>query len=222
MNRSISDKPVGSDHSRENFISEVIGAAAILDPLCESQLFEAMLKIDRRNFLAANCSQRAEQDIDLPIGQDRFSPSPSFVARTLGLAQIEKGDRVLELGAGSGYASAIISSLGAQLFSQEPAPLIAQTCRKRLDQHGYSGVVVKAGDGAKGWSEYAPFNVIISWIPFPKLPEALLTQLSIHGGRLVGSWGSDQIFLHCVTKNRSERKVFRFEKVDLPLYTRSQ
>jgi len=206
------------NHRRERFIASVVQSAGILDSYTERELFKAMCQVDRSDFLTASYQARSEEDVELPIGQGRIAPAPSFVARALGLAGIEKGRRVLEIGAGQGYASALMSTLGAQLFAIEQVPLLAQTCRKRLDRLGYSGVMVRSGDSNKGWTDYAPFDVIISWIPFGELPEGIAAQLSIKGGKLIGCWGSPDPFLHCMTRNRSERSLFRFERVDLPVY----
>ena len=179
-----SENSVPSDFARD-----IVGKAGIADPVMEEKLLGAFTTVERSKFIIAGYLDRVNEDIRIPIGFSQSSLKPSTLARMIGLLGIEKGMRVLEVGAGSGYGSALMLSCGAEVFCIEQAGLLAQQTRKKLDAMGFAKILFKAGDGLKGWPELAPFDAIIVTFPASEPSRELLSQLKKDTGRLVGVFG---------------------------------
>ncbi len=173
------------------FASEVVGRAGIVDEVTEERLLRAFTQIDRKKFIISGYENRVHEDVSFPIGFSQNSLRPSLLARLIGLIGIEKGMRVLEVGSGSGYGSALMLSCEAQVFCIEQAGLFAQQTRKKLDGMGHAKILIKAGDGLKGWPELAPFDAIVVTFPAREPGQDLLKQLKASGGKLVGVFGEE-------------------------------
>ena len=151
--------------------------------LRDARVLDAMSTVPREEFLEPGLDARAYEDTPLPIPDGQTISQPFVVALMAEAARIAPGSRVLEVGAGSGYAAAVLSLLGGQVFAIERHPGLARAARERLGRLGFA-VEVRDGDGTLGWPEAAPFDAILVAAAGPGAPEALRRQLA-PGGRLV-------------------------------------
>ena len=149
----------------------------------DKKVIEAFLIVPREKFVSENLKEFAYDDTPLPIGEGQTISQPYIVALMTELLQLKGGEKVLEIGTGSGYQSAILSEIGCDVYSVERIPSLATRAGKILQQLGYI-VKIKIGDGTLGWEEYAPYDGIIVTAAGPKTPQSLLTQLK-EGGRIV-------------------------------------
>jgi protein-L-isoaspartate(D-aspartate) O-methyltransferase len=150
----------------------------------DERVLQAMREVPREAFVEPDCRARAYEDTPLPIGEGQTISQPFVVALMLEAAGIHPNDRLLEVGAGSGYAAAVASRLAARVHALERHARLGEGARERLAQLGYDNVTVVVADGTKGWPAAAPFDVIIVSAGAPDVPQALETQLA-PGGRLV-------------------------------------
>ncbi|MEJ2307278.1 MAG: protein-L-isoaspartate(D-aspartate) O-methyltransferase [candidate division WOR-3 bacterium] len=170
--------------------------------MSDSAVINAIIEVKRHLFVPEKLRNSAYEDHPLPIGQKQTISQPYIVALMTELLKTNKTDRVLEVGTGSGYQAAVLSLLADSVFSIEIIPELAASAKKRLDSLGYKNVVVKEGDGYKGWKENAPFDGIIVTCAPDEVPPLLLEQLSI-GGRMVIPVGSYYQELLLITKDSS-------------------
>lgn len=154
------------------------------------RVLEAMRKVPRERFVPSEVREFAFDDSPLPIEEGQTISQPYIVALMVEALALEEGDRVLEIGAGSGYAAAVISRVAKEVYAVERYPLLAELARQRAGDLGYDNVHVHCGDGTLGWSEHAPFDAIIVAAGGPEVPQSLMEQLEI-GGRLVIPVGDD-------------------------------
>ena len=148
------------------------------------QVLEAFRKVPRHEFIPRALREKAYRDAPLPIGQNQTISQPYMVAVMTELAEVEPGDRVLEIGTGSGYQTAIIAELGAEVYSIERVVELAQQAEEVLRRLEYTTVYTRVCNGTMGWEEEAPFDVIIVTAGAPEIPPPLLEQLD-EEGRLV-------------------------------------
>jgi len=152
-------------------------------------VLNAMRVVPREAFVPEELREFAYDDAPLPIAADQTISQPFIVAQMIEAARIIPGDRVLEIGAGSGYAAAVISRIAAEVFTVERHGQLARSAGDRLADLGYDNVSVVEADGTLGWAEHAPYDAIIVSAGGPAVPKALLEQLAV-GGRLVIPVGS--------------------------------
>jgi protein-L-isoaspartate(D-aspartate) O-methyltransferase len=177
----------GFPAQRQRMVERQVETRGIRD----QRVLRAMRAVPREEFLAAGMREFAYEDSPLPIEAGQTISQPYIVALMLEAAALRPGDRVLEIGAGSGYAAAVMSRLAADVFTIERHPELAALARARLQRLGIGNVVVRAGDGSGGWPEEAPFDAILAAAGAPAVPDALRRQLTI-GGRLVMPVGATQ------------------------------
>ncbi|MBP1648839.1 MAG: pcm [Bacteroidetes bacterium] len=151
--------------------------------ITDARLLRAMGKVERHLFVPEPFTSRAYEDSALPIGKGQTISQPYTVAFMTQALGIKEGDRVLEIGTGSGYQAAILAELGARVFTIERNLDLLAGARKLLDRLGYR-VVSKGGDGTVGWTDFAPFSGILVTAGAPQVPQPLLHQMD-EGGRLV-------------------------------------
>lgn len=168
----------------------------------DERVLSVMEKIPRHLFVPEHIRHLAYEDTPLPIGHGQTISQPYIVAlmtEALGLTGQEK---VLEIGTGSGYQTAILAELAGEVFSIERVPELAEVARRRLAELGYRNIYVRVGDGTLGWPEEAPFDRLIVTGGLPRVPDPLWDQLA-EGGRLVAPIGGryDQ-YLWVYTKER--------------------
>jgi len=149
-----------------------------------------MRSVPRHEFVPAEHLDEAYADCPINIGYGATISQPYIVAAMSELLELSKAHRVLEIGTGSGYQSAILAELAGEVFSIEVVPQLAQSAAKTLERLGYTNVHVRAGDGYGGWPEQAPFDRIILTAAPVEIPSALVDQL-LRGGRLVAPIGRE-------------------------------
>lgn len=152
--------------------------------ITESRVLDAMLRVPRHEFVPANLRAQAYEDHPLPIGEGQTISQPYIVASMLESLQLTGQDTVLEIGTGSGYATALLAVLTAQVFSIERHVSLASNARSVLSALGYGNAHVFAGDGSRGLPEHAPFDAILVSAAALEVPTALLAQLR-EGGRII-------------------------------------
>ena len=145
---------------------------------------QAMRSVPREAFVPPALRDRAYQDSPLPIGAGQTISQPYIVAVMSHLAGVETGDRVYELGTGSGYQAAVLGAMGVEVYSVEIVPELAERAAATLARLGYDTVHARAGDGYLGWPEAAPFDAVVVTAAHPEIPDPLVEQLKV-GGRLV-------------------------------------
>ncbi|MDX1617853.1 MAG: protein-L-isoaspartate(D-aspartate) O-methyltransferase [Balneolaceae bacterium] len=155
----------------------------------DERVLEAFGLVQRHKFVDTALENKAYRDTALPIGKGQTISQPYTVARQTELLEVKPGERVLEIGTGSGYQAAILCELGAEVYSIERHKELYERARAILRNLGYS-VQLKLGDGTLGWSAYAPYDGIVVTAGAPVVPEELKNQLQVNG-RLVIPVGSD-------------------------------
>ena len=156
----------------------------------DRRVLEAMRTVPREAFVPESLAEFAYDDSPLPIAEEQTISQPYVVALMAEALEIGPGDKVLEIGAGSGYAAAVLSRLGRKVYAVERHELLAREAEERLARLGYSNVRILHGDGTLGWPEHAPYDAIVVAAGGPEVPPALLDQLA-EGGRLVIPIGPD-------------------------------
>jgi protein-L-isoaspartate(D-aspartate) O-methyltransferase len=154
----------------------------------EVRVLDAMSKVPRHEFIPETLRQEAYEDHPLPIGEGQTISQPYIVAAMLEHLALQASDRVLEVGTGSGYVTALLSLLCAEVYSVERHAQLAALAESTLHRLGYRGMKIRVGDGSQGWPEYAPFDAILVSAATPEMPPALFAQLR-EGGRLVAPVG---------------------------------
>jgi len=174
-------------------VEEQLAARDIRD----SRVLEAMGRVPRHLFVPPRLGPQAYADYPLPIGEGQTISQPYIVALMTQCLELEGGERVLEVGTGSGYQAAVLAELGARVYSIEINPALAAGAARTLERLGCDRVEVKAGDGFFGWPEAAPFDAVIVTAAPEKLPPRLFEQLK-EGGRLIIPLGREN-FLQVLT-----------------------
>jgi protein-L-isoaspartate(D-aspartate) O-methyltransferase len=166
--------------ARNAMVEAQIARRGIDDPA----VLTAMRTVPREAFIAPGFEKFAYEDCALPIAEGQTISQPFIVGAMLAGAELDGGDKVLEVGAGSGYAAAVASRIAARVFAIERLAALTEAARERLSALGFGNVELKTGDGSPGWPDQAPFDAIIVSAGAPRIPEALKAQLGL-GGRLV-------------------------------------
>jgi protein-L-isoaspartate(D-aspartate) O-methyltransferase len=177
------------------------------------RVLAAMEKVPREAFLPDALREFAYEDTPLPIEEGQTISQPYIVARMAEAAHISPADRVLEIGAGSGYAAAVLGELASQVFTIERHAALADLARARLKQLGYHNVEVRTGDGTLGWPERGPFDAIIATAGGPRIPETLRAQLAV-AGRLVMPIGKTRSSQTLVRLTRTGPETWHQEELE--------
>jgi protein-L-isoaspartate(D-aspartate) O-methyltransferase len=176
----------------------------------DQRVLDAMARVPRHEFVPAQLIDMAYQNRPLPIGHGQTISQPYIVAIMTDLMDLEPGQRVLEIGTGSGYQAAVLAEVSARVWSIEIIPALGEQAKTRLQRLGYDQVEVRLGDGYYGWPENAPFDAIIVTAAASHIPPPLLQQLK-PGARMiipVGSRFSTQQLL-LVTRNENDEFTTR-------------
>jgi protein-L-isoaspartate(D-aspartate) O-methyltransferase len=194
---------------RERMVRKQLAERGIRDV----RVLDAMRKVPRHEFVPETFRQEAYEDHPLPIGEGQTISQPYIVAAMLEHLALQAGDqaaeRVLEVGTGSGYVTALLSLLCADVYSVERHAQLAAMAESTLHRLGYRNVMIRVGDGSQGWPEYAPFDAILVSAATPEMPPALFAQLR-EGGRMVvpvGPPSSQELQLICKVGGQPEVKV---------------
>lgn len=176
---------------RRQMVDVQIAGRGIRDP----RVLKAMRAVPRERFVGEGMEEFAYEDAALPIEEQQTISQPYIVAAMIEAAEIVAGDRVLEVGAGSGYAAAVLGQIAAEVFAIERHEPLARIARKRMAMLGYDNVDIRVGDGTLGLPEEAPFDAILVAAGGPVVPVSLKEQLAIGGHLLmpVGDPGNQQL-----------------------------
>jgi protein-L-isoaspartate(D-aspartate) O-methyltransferase len=166
--------------AREQMVARQVAARGIAD----QRVLAAMRAVPRHLFVAPGTEDEAYEDRPVPIGHGQTISQPYIVAFMTDLARVRPGDRVLEIGTGSGYQAAVLSRLADSVYTIEIVAPLAERAKKVLDALGCNNVTTRIGDGYAGWPEAAPFDAIVVTAAPDHVPPALVAQIK-NGGRLV-------------------------------------
>jgi protein-L-isoaspartate(D-aspartate) O-methyltransferase len=165
---------------RELMVREQIAGRGIVT----AALLDALRTVPREQFVARDLADQAYDDRPLPIAAGQTISQPYIVALMIDAARIVPGDRVLEVGAGSGYAAAVIAQIAREVIAIERQPQLAFLASERMERLGYANVTIVEGDGTQGWPHGAPYDAILAAAAGSHVPRILVDQLA-PGGRLV-------------------------------------
>lgn len=188
------------DDLRERMVQEQLRARGIAD----ERVLGAFLRVPRHEFVPPDLQSQAYADRPLPIGNGQTISQPYIVALMLTCLRLQGHERVLEIGAGSGYQTALLSELGLEIFSIERLPDLMCDVSERLARLGFENVQVSTGNGTLGWPEHAPFDAIIVSAAAPQVPAPLVKQLG-DGGRMVLPVGPQDGQMLVAIEKRGER-----------------
>ena len=184
--------------ARETMVKTQIEPRGVKDKL----VLDAMRKVARHRFVPASLKDRAYSDGPLPIGEGQTISQPYIVALMTELLGLKDGDKVLEIGTGSGYQAAILGEIVEEVYTIEIICSLAETAKKRLKEMGYENITVRCGDGYQGWKEHAPFDGVIVTAAPDHIPQPLVDQLKV-GAKLVIPVGDVFQELMVITKTET-------------------
>jgi protein-L-isoaspartate(D-aspartate) O-methyltransferase len=175
----------------------------------DERVLAAFARVPRHEFIAPELWREAYEDRPIQIGEGQTISQPYMHAAMLEAARIQPTDVVLEVGTGSGYQTALLAELAAEVFSIEIFPTLAERAQHTLARLNYTQIVIRVGDGSLGWPDAAPFDVIIVSAASPSVPPALLEQLRIEGRMVipVGDEREQQVWLLQKTLQGTTRRV---------------
>jgi len=173
-------RPVSGSSLDARMVAEQVEARGVDD----ERVLEALRRVPRAAFVPPEVRWRAHDDESLPIGHGQTISQPYVVALMTSLLDVGAGQKVLEIGTGSGYQAAVLSLLAQQIYTVEIVPELATAARLRLTRQGLRNIHVKQGDGNFGWKAYGPYDRIIVTAAAAKIPEELVEQL-VEGGVLI-------------------------------------
>ena len=203
------------EQARSNMVEQQIRTWEVLD----QDVLDLLYAVPREEFVPPQHKALAFSDLQLPLGDNQRMWEPKLEARVLQELDVHKTDRVLEVGTGSGYLTALLAHRAAQVVSVEINPRLAEFGRRNLERHGADNVLLETGDAARGWPQHAPYQVIVLGASTPLLPRAFLEQLDV-GGRLFAVVGEPPVMsarLVTCTAPGAYNTVGLFETVLAPL-----
>jgi protein-L-isoaspartate(D-aspartate) O-methyltransferase len=176
----------------------------------DERVLQAMRCVPRHEFVAPDLRHLAYRDCPLPIGDDQTISQPFIVALMTQMLELKGSEIVLEIGTGSGYQTAVLCELAAQVYSLECQPRLADRAATVLGQLGYHNVELHVGDGSQGLPDMSPFDAILVTAGAPAVPGPLRSQLNANGGRMVLPVGdNDNQYLEIVTRYGSRWQLQR-------------
>ena len=197
------------EQARFNMIEQQIRPWDVLDPAVLSLL----TVVKREDFVPAAYRSLAFVDTEVPLPAGQCMLAPRVEARMLQEINVHKHERVLEVGAGSGYMAALLAHRAQRVTTLETRPVLAAMARANLQRAGIANADVREADGSKGWSAEAPFDVILLSGSVPNVPQALLDQLKV-GGRLAAIEGQEPVMRAVLFTKVAERQHRRVELFD--------
>ena len=165
---------------RDEMVKRQIESRGITDP----KVLEAMRSVPRHLFVSEALMDQAYGDFPLPIGEQQTISQPYIVAEMTQALQLGKDDRVLEIGTGSGYQTAILAEIAFRVYTIERINILFSRVRRLFDRLHYHNIITKYSDGTTGWKDESPFDAIIITAGAPNIPETLVNQLA-SGGRMI-------------------------------------
>lgn len=172
--------PPRPEAARERMVRDQIAQRGVSD----ARVLAAMRRVPRHEFVPEAEREHAYEDRPLPIGFRQTISQPYVVAAMSAAIELGGGEKVLEIGTGSGYQAAVLAELAAEVYTIELVPELAERAGRDLARLGYTNVHVRSGDGYRGWPEQAPFDAVVVTAAPDHVPPALIEQLAV-GGRMV-------------------------------------
>ncbi|KAF0241214.1 MAG: protein-L-isoaspartate(D-aspartate) [Planctomycetota bacterium] len=182
---------------------EMVGTQLVSRGIRGERILEAFLRVPRHLFVREEDVDRAHSDHPLSLGYDQTISQPYIVALTLERLDPQPGDKVLEIGTGSGYQTALLAGLCREIFTIERLAPLAKSARARLEALGHSNIQFKVDDGTLGWPDQAPFDRIVVSAASPEIPPALTSQLAVGGKLVIPVGGPGRQDLMVVTRTES-------------------
>lgn len=206
------------EQARSNMVEQQIRTWEVLD----QDVLDLLYTVPREEFVPPSCRNLAFTDMELPVGEGEKMWPPKLEARVLQELIVRKTDRVLEVGTGSGYLTALLAHRAAHVYSVEIRPTLAAFGKANIARHGLDNVTLEVGDGARGYAKWEPYDVVVLTGSVPVLPRALLESLS-PGGRIFAVVGEAPVMtakiFTCTAPGslRASGTVDLFETVLAPL-----
>jgi len=172
------------ERARFNMVEQQIRPWDVLDP----QVLDLLFRLHREDYVPEEYRTLAFADMEIPLGHGEKMLQPKIEARMLQELAVKSTDRILEVGTGSGYMTALLASLGNHVYSVDIVPEFTRSAAEKLAAHGIANVTLETGDAARGWDKHAPYDVIVLTGSVPVLPEAFQKSLA-PGGRLIAVVG---------------------------------
>ena len=176
------------EQARFNMVEQQIRTWEVLD----QDVLDLLYVIRREEFVPAACRDLAFSDLEIPIGEGQRMWQPKMEARVVQELSVRKSDRILEIGTGTGYLTALLAQRAQQVFSVEISPALKALAEQSLKDHGVDNATLELGDGAQGWEKHGPYDVIVLTGSTPVLPQAFMNQLK-PGGRLFAIVGDSPV-----------------------------
>jgi protein-L-isoaspartate(D-aspartate) O-methyltransferase len=172
-----------------------------LSDIRDQRVLKAMSRVPRHRFVDPALWPQAYSDYPLPIGGGETISQPYMVALMTESLRLSGGEKILEIGTGSGYQTAILAEFSSRIFSVERKLGLAQRARMILSDLGYENIVIRVGDGSKGWSQFSPYDRILVTASAPRIPHSLIEQLSDNGLMVIPVGERDHQILQVLEKN---------------------
>ena len=188
MENTTSQQHESLEIARFNMVEQQIRPAEVLDP----RVLELVSEMPREDFVPEEYRNLAYSDIHIPIGHGQSMLKPIQEARFLQALNIQPSDKVLEIGTGSGFMTALLAKLADRVVSVEIVPELAQQAKAKLQAHNIENVIIETGDAANGWENHAPYDVIVVTGSMPLMAESLKNQLATNG-RLCITLGKEPV-----------------------------
>ncbi len=188
----------------ERMVQEQLAGRSIRD----KRVLDAFREVPRHRFVDAALVDKAYDDNPLPIGENQTISQPYMVAVMIEAMELSGGEKVLEIGTGSGYMTALLCRLADRVYSMERKESLADDARKKLEELGIRNVCVRVGDGTLGWEEESPFEAIVVSAGSPDIPPPLMEQLADGGRLLIPVGGSDSQILRKVVRREDDFERF--------------
>ena len=185
------------DEQRREMVEQQLRARGIRD----QRVLDAMLQVPRHEFVPPEFRTQAYQDHPLPIAKEQTISQPLIIAISLQALALKGPEIVLEVGTGSGYQTALLARLAAEVYSVERHPELAHTAERTLRDMGLNSVQVSLRDGSQGWREHSPYDAILVSAAAPSIPKSLIEQLADSGRMVIPVGPSDMQELLLVRKN---------------------
>jgi len=198
---------------REEMVEKQIVARGIKD----KRVVEAMRRVERHLFVPREFRDKAYEDHPLPIGEGQTISQPYIVAYMTELLELHPDDRVLEIGTGSGYQTAILAELAGEIFTVELIPSLSYSAQDILNELGYTNIVFKIGNGYDGWEERAPFDKIIVTAAPVELPRKLVEQLRVSGRMCIPIGEYDQMLYLVIKTEKGVQSIPKIPVAFVPL-----
>ncbi len=203
------------EETRSNMVTQQIRTWSVLD----DNVLDLLYKIKREEFVPDESQAMAFMDMEIPIGYGQVMLAPKMEARILQELHVKKTDKILEVGSGSGYMTALLAEQGAHVYSVEIIPQLKAMAENNLKAHGITNVTLDQGDAAQGWPKHEPYDVIVLTASTPVLPDAFQNSLN-PGGRLFAIIGEDPVMeaslITCTAPGEFNKTVL-FETCTAPL-----